>query len=128
MDPGSRRARSGLSGGDVFRFTPWAGAREAGGMSTPPSPKNAIAVILAGGKGTRIGGATKATLKVGGLTLLERVRGALMNQAKTVLLSVAAHQMDDDWVAASGLPVVTDPVAEAGPLGGIAGALVWARA
>src|SRR6185436_1904082 len=88
----------------------------------------AIAVILAGGKGTRLGGATKAALRIGGLALLERVRGTLMTQAKTVLLSVAASQMDDDWVTAANFPIVADPIAEAGPLGGIAGALVWARA
>ena len=92
------------------------------------SPKSAIAVILAGGKGTRLGGVTKATLKVGGLTLLERVRATLATQAKTVLLSVGSTQMDDDWVAAAGLPVVADPIPDAGPLGGIVGALVWARA
>ncbi len=94
---------------------------------SPSSPTSAIVVILAGGKGTRLGGVTKATLSIGGVTLLERVRAAMTAQAKTVLLSVAGPQMDDDWVKATGLPVVTDPIPNAGPLGGIAGALVWAR-
>ena len=97
-------------------------------MTAPSSPKTAIAVILAGGKGTRLGGMTKAALTVGGLTLLERVRAVLTAQAKTVLLSVGSAQLDDDWVTAAGLPVIADPIADAGPLGGIAGALVWARA
>jgi molybdopterin-guanine dinucleotide biosynthesis protein A len=74
-----------------------------------------------------LGGATKATLTVGGLTLLERVRAALVPQARTVLLSVATHHFDEAWADTSGLPLVSDPIANTGPMGGIAGALVWAR-
>lgn len=92
------------------------------------SPKSAVAVILAGGEGRRLGGVTKATVTVDGLTLLERVRAALAPQVGTIILSLGSHQFDTPWADATGLPIVTDPIAGAGPLGGIAGALVWCRA
>ena len=75
-----------------------------------------------------MGGVTKATISVGGLTLLERVRAALMPQARTVLLSIAGHQADAPWAEQAGLSLVSDPIHDGGPMGGIAGALVWARA
>ncbi len=92
------------------------------------SPKSVVAVILVGGEGRRLGGVTKATIEVGGLTLLERVRAALAPQVGTIILSVGSHQFDTPWADATGLQIVADPIPKAGPLGGIAGALVWCRA
>jgi molybdopterin-guanine dinucleotide biosynthesis protein A len=97
-------------------------------MQSPASPKTAIGVILAGGEGRRLGGIAKAAVSLHGVTLLERVRAQLAPQVKSLLLSIAPRFMNAAWVDASGLPSVLDPFPDAGPLGGIAGALVWARA
>lgn len=92
------------------------------------SPKTVVAAILAGGEGRRLGGVAKATLRLGGLSLLERQRAALTPQAAAVLVCIGANQIDAPWADNCGLPVVADPVADAGPLAGIAAALVWTRA
>ena len=86
------------------------------------------ALIYAGGRGTRLGGAIKANIEVGGQRLLERVRAALTPHASLLLV---AHGAIDP--AALGL--LPDEIAvpdfdppEGGPLAGLAGALLWCAA
>jgi len=86
-----------------------------------------VGAILAGGAGTRLGGVSKATLKLGGGTLLGHVRQRLSAQVPATILCVAAEHMEMPWARASALPIVTDPIPDAGPLAGVAAALYWAR-
>jgi molybdopterin-guanine dinucleotide biosynthesis protein A len=69
-------------------------------------------LIFAGGRGSRLGGVRKATLRVGGQTILERVLAALGPLADESLALV--H--DDDWPAIDGLRFIVDPKPYAGPL------------
>jgi molybdopterin-guanine dinucleotide biosynthesis protein A len=71
------------------------------------------AVILAGGRGSRLGGAVKALLTVGGVTLLERVRASLEGVDGPVLVAQGPHDLGG----------VGDPPGWSGPLAGIAAAL-----
>jgi len=80
-------------------------------------------VILAGGRGERLGGVDKARLKVGGRTLLDRVRAALAPASGPVL--VALPWGGPEPAPADGLVYVRDPVADPGPLGGLAAAMAW---
>ena len=52
----------------------------------PRSAPDLCAVLLAGGRGTRLGGVTKATLEVGGRTLLDRGLDALRDAAPVVVV------------------------------------------
>lgn len=70
-------------------------------------------LIFAGGRGSRLGGVRKATLRVGGQTLLERVFAALGPLADECLALV--HD-DDEWPSIEGLTLVADPEPYAGPL------------
>lgn len=84
------------------------------------------AVILAGGRGERMGGAVKANLMVGGRRLLDRLGDALA-PADAVLV---AHGRIDPAVL--GLPAghIAVPDLESdcgGPLAGLAGAVAWAQ-
>jgi molybdopterin-guanine dinucleotide biosynthesis protein A len=77
------------------------------------------AVILAGGKGERLGGVNKALIEVGGLTLLDR---ALMVTADCDgrLLSVGPQ----DWLGGGDIEHITDlDTNYGGPLAGIAAAV-----
>ncbi|MEZ4367642.1 MAG: molybdenum cofactor guanylyltransferase [Kofleriaceae bacterium] len=75
------------------------------------------AVILAGGRATRHGGATKPLLEVEGTTILARLEAALAGEVADVWVSVAAP------VAWTSRRQVVDAVAGAGPLAGVAAAL-----
>lgn len=82
------------------------------------------AVILAGGRATRMGGGDKALLPFGGGTLLAAVLGRLAGQAAP--LAVNANK-DAARFAGFGLPVLPDPVPDQpGPLAGVLAALLWA--
>jgi molybdopterin-guanine dinucleotide biosynthesis protein A len=85
------------------------------------------AVILAGGRGERLGGVIKANLTTGGRRLLERVSAALAD-ADTVLVSTGSFDR-------SALGLLRDQIAlpdlatdYAGPLAGLAAAVDWAMA
>jgi molybdopterin-guanine dinucleotide biosynthesis protein A len=97
---------------------------EPAGKAPRPTPAIA-AVILAGGRGTRLGGAIKANVAVGGVRLLERVAEAVRVQASPVLVAVGrfgaeALPLPEDLVG------VADPEGpEAGPLAGLAAATAW---
>jgi molybdopterin-guanine dinucleotide biosynthesis protein A len=93
------------------------------------------AAILAGGRATRLGGADKASLVVGGSRIVERQLAALAGVTGDLRIVVA-----DTAPAANGAPganaprygdlgvrVVPDAIAGAGPLGGVYTALLDAR-
>ena len=80
------------------------------------------AVVLAGGRGERLGGAMKATVTVGGVRLIDRVLARLSGCDPIVV----AHGPHDP--RALGLPTGTIAVADlssdhAGPLAGLAAAI-----
>lgn len=79
-------------------------------------------VILAGGRGQRMGGADKAALVLGGRTLMSRAIERLDPQVDR--LSISANG-DPARFAATGLPVLTD-LEPRGPLSGVLAALGWA--
>jgi molybdenum cofactor guanylyltransferase len=90
------------------------------------STANALGVLLAGGLARRMGGGDKARLRIGGRTILERVRARLAPQCSALILNANG---DPARFGDTGLPVVPDSVPGfAGPLAGILAALDWAAA
>lgn len=91
------------------------------------TPTSSIAgVILAGGLSRRMGGADKALLAVGGLTLVERALRRLAPQVSEVVLNANG---DPARFAGLGVPVVADVVdGFAGPLAGVLTGLEWLSA
>ena len=80
-------------------------------------------VILAGGTGRRMGGADKALLDLRGRPLLSHVAARLAPQVSRLALNANG---DPGRFAGFGLPVLPDPLADAGPLAGVLAALDWA--
>ena len=83
-------------------------------------------VILAGGTARRMGGADKALMILGGMTLLERVISRLAPQVEALALSAnGAPERFERF----GLSVLGDDPAlgSKGPLSGILAALAWAQ-
>jgi molybdopterin-guanine dinucleotide biosynthesis protein A len=73
-----------------------------------------------------MGGGDKALLRIGGVTILERVLERLRRQCSGIILNANG---DPRRFAATGLPVVPDDVPGfAGPLAGILAGLDWAAA
>jgi molybdopterin-guanine dinucleotide biosynthesis protein A len=85
------------------------------------------AVILAGGAGTRLGGADKAFLPLNGEPLISHLLRRLTPQADKIAVSANA---DPARFAALNLPVLPDAPDHAGkgPLAGVAAGLAWAGA
>lgn len=82
------------------------------------------AVVLAGGRATRMGGVDKPLLDIGGRTILARVLGRIARPGMPVVLN--ANESPARF-AAFGLPVVADAMADyPGPLAGILAGLDWA--
>lgn len=82
------------------------------------------AVILAGGKGARMGGKEKGLLRLGGQTLIERAMTRLSPDCGP--LAVNANG-DTARYAAFGLSVLPDTVVgQPGPLAGVLAAMDWA--
>jgi len=97
-------------------------------MSTRPTLRDNIvpAIILAGGRATRLGGGDKALQPLGGRPLLAHVIDALKAQAAPLLLNANG---DAARFATFGLPVVADEMADQpGPLAGILAGLDWVAA
>ena len=101
-------------------------------MTLPETPQSqrprTAAVILAGGEGTRLGGAVKANILLGGRTLLERVADVLLPEAAVVV--VAHGRIAPEVLQLS--PALT-PVADLagglrGPLAGLAAAIGYVEA
>jgi len=84
----------------------------------------AVAVVLAGGRATRMGGGDKALRPFAGATLLDAVLGRIAPQVRAVAISANG---DPARFAAWGLPVLPDPVPDRrGPLAGVLAGLHWA--
>jgi molybdopterin-guanine dinucleotide biosynthesis protein A len=89
---------------------------------TPPT----LGLVLAGGLARRMGGGDKALLRIGGVTILERVLERLRPQCSGIILNANG---DPRRFASTSLPVVPDDVPGfAGPLAGILAGLDWAAA
>jgi molybdopterin molybdotransferase len=85
--------------------------------STPPCRENVTALVLAGGSGSRLGGADKGLVELAGAPLIEHVAARLVPQVAGVLVS--ANRNVEVW-RRYGWPVLTDPPPGGrGPLAGI---------
>lgn len=92
----------------------------------PRKKKLIPAVILAGGRATRMGGRNKALLTLGGETLLQRVITRLRDQCGEIALNANA---DPEVFADYRLTVLPDTFPGfPGPLAGILAGMDWARA
>ncbi|MGI4858169.1 MAG: molybdenum cofactor guanylyltransferase MobA [Janthinobacterium lividum] len=89
-------------------------------MDSPIDLADLTGVVLAGGRGSRMGGVDKGRQLFRGEALAARAAHRLMPQVSHLLISANRH-LDDYRLLA---PVVTDTVADfPGPLGGILAAL-----
>jgi molybdenum cofactor guanylyltransferase len=89
---------------------------------TPPT----LGLVLAGGLARRMGGGDKALLRIGGVSILDRVLERLGRQCSGIILNANG---DPRRFASTRLPVVADDVPGfAGPLAGILAGLDWAAA
>ncbi len=79
------------------------------------------AVILAGGKAARYGGAIKSFIVVDGQRIIDRQLAVLRKIADPIAIS----SNDPQAFAELGLPILADEHEDAGPLAGIAAALAW---
>jgi molybdopterin-guanine dinucleotide biosynthesis protein A len=87
-------------------------------------PMAVVAVLLAGGQGSRMGGGDKPLRLLGGRTLLDRAIDRIRPQVSAMVLNANG---DPARFAAWNLPVVPDPIeGYAGPLAGILAGLRWA--
>lgn len=81
-------------------------------------------LILAGGRGARMGGADKAFLLLGGRSLVARAIARLAPQCRPLAISANG---DPARFAGTGLPVLPDGLPGlAGPLAGVLAGLDWA--
>jgi molybdopterin-guanine dinucleotide biosynthesis protein A len=84
------------------------------------------AILLAGGRATRLGGGDKCLRELGGRPLLDRVMDVLRPQTGKLVLNANG---DPARFAAFGLPVVADDLPDhPGPLAGILAGLDWVAA
>ncbi len=90
-------------------------------MFAAPSPAQVTAVILAGGRGARMGGADKGLVELAGRPMVVHVLDKLQRQVDAVLLNANRHATQ---YRALGVPVIADTMqGYAGPLAGVASAL-----
>lgn len=81
------------------------------------------AVILAGGKGSRMGGADKALLPLAGRRMVDAVAARIAPQASRLAVNVRAG----NDLSGLGLPLLPDQVGgQPGPLAGVLAAMDWA--
>ena len=76
-------------------------------------------IVLAGGKGTRLGGVDKASLEIGGVTTLRRVRDVLDELVSETVIVVN----EDRPSGTAGAIVIRDPEPHAGVLPALRAAL-----
>lgn len=92
----------------------------------PDEPRPIVGLVLAGGRGSRMGGTDKAFLLLNGRPLLARAIERLAPQVAA--LAVSANGPHEKY-ARFGVPVVQDASPEfAGPLAGIIAGMAWTRA
>lgn len=86
-----------------------------------------VAVILAGGRGERLGGVVKANIEIGGQTLLHRVTAALRTPPPILVVHgrIAAADLR---LEPQHLPLADLDVDAGGPLLGLATAVAWCSA
>ena len=85
-----------------------------------------IGLLLAGGRGTRMGGIDKSSLKLGDQTLIERGISRARPQVKELLISA---NEDIARFAHFGLEIIPDSIGGfLGPLAGILSGLEWMQA
>jgi molybdopterin-guanine dinucleotide biosynthesis protein A len=85
-----------------------------------------LGLVLAGGLARRMGGGDKARIRIGGVTILERVLARFQPQCAGTILNANGNPAR---FADTGLTVVADSVPDfAGPLAGILAGLDWAAA
>ncbi|HWJ87261.1 MAG TPA: NTP transferase domain-containing protein [Pelagibacterium sp.] len=83
-----------------------------------------VGLILAGGSGVRLGGVRKADLRLGNVSLLQRVTSSLRGQCAPILLSTGSTVYPDT----QGLPQVPDaPDAITGPAAGLLAGALWCK-
>lgn len=88
---------------------------------TPPTPRDITGVILAGGRGSRMGGVDKGLVEIAGRPLIEWVLDALAPQVGGLLINANRHR---EIYARYGVPVIADSdPGFNGPLAGMAGAM-----
>ncbi|MCG5516076.1 MULTISPECIES: molybdenum cofactor guanylyltransferase MobA [unclassified Ectothiorhodospira] len=88
---------------------------------TAPDPTSVTGVVLAGGRGVRMGGRDKGLVDLAGQPMVRWVMEKLSRQVDTLIISANRHA---DAYASFGAPVVSDTQPDfAGPLAGIAAAL-----
>ena len=83
------------------------------------------AVILAGGQGTRLGGADKAFIDLKGQNLIAHLLARLRPQAEKIAISANGDATRFDAFSLAVLP--DGPLAGYGPLAGLAAGLEWAE-
>ena len=81
------------------------------------SPATVTGLILAGGRGSRLGGIDKGLLHLHGVPLARRVAQRLAPQVNALLLSANRHP--ERYRALGFEPLADGPYADAGPLAGI---------
>ncbi len=97
-------------------------------LGTSPEGGTVAGLILAGGRGRRMGGIDKPFARLGGRPLVEYVIERASRQVCRLVVSAAGDAARFDPF---GLPVLADPAgieAYAGPLAGILAGLDWAAA
>ena len=90
----------------------------------PKGAYAATAIILAGGTGQRLGGILKAKIRVGGVTLLERLTRRLSVQCGRVLVTTGKHA-PERFATGEGTVRIADP--GRGPAAGFVAALEHLR-
>jgi molybdopterin-guanine dinucleotide biosynthesis protein A len=92
---------------------------------TTPSKEDITGVILAGGRGRRLGGLDKGLIQIGSHRLIERVLESLEPQVATLMISANRNR---ERYEQYGVPVVADSMPHhQGPLVGILSAMRAAR-
>jgi molybdopterin-guanine dinucleotide biosynthesis protein A len=82
-----------------------------------------LGLVLAGGLARRMGGGDKPLLKIGNMTILDRVLARLKPQCDGAIINANG---DPARFASQGLPIVPDNVPDfVGPLAGILAGLDW---
>jgi molybdopterin-guanine dinucleotide biosynthesis protein A len=92
-------------------------------MSAVRGTADAAAVVIAGGKASRMGGRVKALMEIDGRTVLSRMLEVLSPRFAAIAISAN----DPTPYHHTGLPVLPDQVLGQGPLAGLAAALRWCR-
>jgi molybdopterin-guanine dinucleotide biosynthesis protein A len=93
----------------------------AGGSVTGPTPGPYDAVVLTGGRSSRLGGVYKPGLRIGGRTMVEGVLAAVRDADRTIVVGPAARDIPVDLVTREEPP-------GGGPVAALVAGLVGVRA